>query len=174
MAQATGLQDFVTARRIAHTLKSVAGNIGATRLEFAASVLEACLQSPASQAAIEASLADVRKLLAALTAVLEQALDNPAAQALASTNLTPDGFANSSLPPDNSGSAESGDALAVCLQLKSLLSAMDFAAEQCFTRHQSLLRSVLGPDFETLKIAMAAFDFEKAGQILDRSYLHPF
>ena len=137
-----GLPNPANTRRFAHTLKSVAGNIGATRLKFAASVLDACLQTPGSQAAVEASLADVRGLLDALCAQLQQGLGIPAAHPV--SFAVGDTSAPFIATPSAPHASNPGEALAVCLQRKALLNAM------------------------------AAFDFELAGQILNRGPLHRF
>ena len=137
-----GLPNPANTRRIAHTLKSVAGNIGATRQMFAASVLEACLQTPGSQAAVEARLADVRDLLDALCARLQQGFGTSAAHPV--SFAVGDTSAPFSATPSAPHASNPGEALAVCLQRKALLNAM------------------------------AAFDFELAGQILDRGPLRRF
>lgn len=156
--------DTSLARRIAHTLKSVADNVGATRLERAATQLEASLvQQPASLAAVSASLADVRGLLRALCLELRAPLQLARAQ----TTTQPASADENAAPAGRN--VDPGEALAVCLQLKMLLSAMDFAAEQCFARHTEVLQAVLGPNFAALKNVMANFNFEVAGQLLDRS-----
>lgn len=60
--------DAAAAERIAHTLKSVAGTLGAVALQGSAEELEAALRSDADGAALEAALADTTRTLERLMA----------------------------------------------------------------------------------------------------------
>jgi len=137
-AQAKG--DTPLAERLAHTLKGVAGNIGATGIQSAAGVLEKCLREGASMKDVEAAKQRVASSLDPLVAELHAALHRviPEPQ-------TPD--ATSAVAP----LAESREAAA---RLTTLLSDLDPGAADFVETHRGALRPLFGetawPDFEKL------------------------
>ena len=72
--QAVRAGDTETAVRLAHTLKGVAAGLGAQPVETAADDLEGCLRDDAALTRVDGAMAQVRALLDALVAALEQAL----------------------------------------------------------------------------------------------------
>ncbi len=142
IAQALQAGDHATAERTAHTLKGVAGNIGASALQQAAGVLEAAIHAQQPCAAL---LPPVQQQLDALVSALGTALPAPAA--LAEADLAP-------LAP-------------VLAQLRSLLAEDDSDAAELFQQHRTLLQAALGPAHTAMASAIAGFDFEAALLALD-------
>ena len=159
LAAALAGADLGTAQRLAHTLKTVAGNIGAAALQQAAAELEhACQpQVPAAQRAQWQQQCErlLRPLLQALTAYLAQS-QAPAATASAAPE-----------PFDARAAAE------VCQQLDRLLAEDDMEAADLYAQHEDLLRAALGERHEALAQALRQFDFETALQVLRQSPTPP-
>ena len=142
IAQALQATDSATAERLAHTLKSVAGNIGASSLQRAADLLEAAIHT---QQPCEALLEPVQTQLAALVAALQAALPAPTALAeIDQAQLNP-----------------------VLTQLRNLLAEDDSDASELFQQHSALLQTALGTVHTTVASAMAEYDFEAALKALN-------
>jgi two-component system sensor histidine kinase/response regulator len=142
IAQALQDGDHATAERTAHTLKGVAGNIGASALQHAAGLLEAAIHA---QQPCDTLLPPVHSQLTELIAALHRAL--PAPTALAEADLA-------QLNP-------------VLAQLRSLLAEDDSDAAELFQQHSALLQSALGPAHASIASAMAEYNFEAALQALN-------
>ncbi len=147
LGAALNANDWNTAERIAHTLKSVAGSIGATRLESVAAALESIIHQRESRSMIDAYLTQPTELLAALVAVLKEITPVPE-QAAPAASATP------------------AEVTRVCQQLIRLLGEMDFEAEAYFKRHGPLLSAALGEAHGAVQAAMSQFDFEQGLQLL--------
>jgi two-component system sensor histidine kinase/response regulator len=144
IAQALRDNDPATAERLAHTLKGVAGNIGAHDLQQQAAVLEEALRErrapPDTDAALVAVAASLHALLAALRPHLA------AAQTSAEASGTP------AAVPDQ----------ALLQRLAQLLEQDDAEAAELLAGHQAALGAALGPHYATLSRAVADYDFEAA------------
>ncbi len=81
--------DAALAERLAHTLKGVAGNIGAKPVQTAASQLEKLIREKSTAAAVETAKQQVASALESLIAGLKQVVDVPAPQAPSSTTTAP-------------------------------------------------------------------------------------
>ncbi|MES2016598.1 MAG: response regulator [Pseudomonadota bacterium] len=138
--------DNATAERIAHTLKGLAGNIGASALQRHAGVVELALRQGADTGDVSVQLAALRASLAeqiaAIVAVLP-ALDAPAA-----------------------GASGHGQLAAICAQLAALLRKDDGHAERLINRHAALLRAAFPDHFHDLLEATRQFDSERALAVL--------
>jgi len=134
----------VDAERVAHTLKSSAGNIGAAGLQEIAGRLEAALRGTAAADGLESDLAAAARELARLVAAIAAALP-PAAPAAAID-----------------GSAAKRE----LAQLEALLADDDAQALDFHARHRDLLRAVLGETAAELEAALDACDLEAALNIL--------
>jgi PAS domain S-box-containing protein len=141
IAQALQTQDTASAERYAHTLKGLAGNIGATELQEAANRLESALQAGQSLATLAGLLTPVSVQLAALVEALRTALPNP----------TPSGA-----PVDPAQLA------AVLARVRQLLAESDPDAIDIWQQHKALLENALGDTFHKVSAAMANYDFEAA------------
>ncbi len=138
--------DSATAERLAHTLKGVAGNIGATHLQHAAGLLEAAIPTQPPEA-LATLLAPVRTQLDALTTALHAAL-RPAADA----------------PPDDPAQWAQ-----LRQQLAALLAEDDPESIEIFALHRALLQTTLGAAYPPMASAMADYDFETALGLLNES-----
>jgi PAS domain S-box-containing protein len=138
--------DWLLAERIAHTLKGVAGNIGARELEAAAAILEHGVRQghlSHDHAMVKAALQRPKLLLDSLVAALEE-----------------------KLPPTSSGfselSASPAQVEVICQKLAALLANQDFEAEEVFAQNRTALRSALGTSYEELKRNIVSFNFDQA------------
>ncbi len=155
VADALAEGDERTAERIAHTLKGVAGNLGASGIQDAAGQLEAALHDGRERPAIDALLAALTARLGALIASLERALPPAAADA---------------------GDVEAGDERAapmavgaVRARLAALLRDDDPAANAVLDEHAILLREAMPAQYDALVAAVRGFNFGEALAILENS-----
>jgi two-component system sensor histidine kinase/response regulator len=139
--------DHASAERFAHTLKGVAGNIGATRIMDLAADLEAALRDGSPRDETRAHVAMVSDALKHLIDALQVRLDT-GADAGAIAERAP--FAFSALN-----------------QLKSLVAASDAEALDLLSEHRLFLRKIFDQDFGKLEQAIAEFDFERALAIIE-------
>jgi signal transduction histidine kinase/DNA-binding response OmpR family regulator/HPt (histidine-containing phosphotransfer) domain-containing protein len=118
--------DNTLAERLAHTLKGVAGNIGAKRVQTAAGALEKLLRAKCAEGELSAAKEQVNAALNPLVAQLRAVLDSPGPG-------TPAPFAAGAAVPR----AESHAAAA---QLAKLLSEFDPGAADFMEANQAALR----------------------------------
>jgi PAS domain S-box-containing protein len=125
--------DNALAERLAHTLKGVAGNIGAKPVQAAAGVLEKLIRDRAASAEVETAQRQVAEVLDSLVAELHGKLTSPASAALppASTPLPP------VAPAEVRAAAE---------QLAKLLSEFDPGAVEFIEANQAALSSLFRGD----------------------------
>jgi len=145
--QALQAGDTATAERLAHTLKGLSGNIGASALQIEMEKVEAALRGQASLETVRPLLAPPATLLADLLAQLQARLP---AQASA----------------DSSGVGDPEEIAPVCRKMRELLAFDDPEAAVLLQDHATLLRAALGDNYRALKIAVDEFDFEAALQVL--------
>lgn len=143
-ALATG--DRATAERLAHTLKGVSGNIGATVIELLAAELERALRQRSGMEILEPLLARTRETLAVWIAELRTALasdrqaDLPVAPALDWAGLQP-----------------------ILARLEQLLADDDAEAADVLAAHRAALAATLPIEsFLALEKAIGDYDFEGA------------
>jgi signal transduction histidine kinase/CheY-like chemotaxis protein/HAMP domain-containing protein len=120
------------AERLAHTLKGVAGNIGAKPVQAAAGAVEKLLREQAADPAVRASVAD---LAGALTSVLDELRRHLPAAASVPADAAPPG------PPP--APAESRAAAG---KLAALLAEFDPAAVEFIDTHQAALQPLFSAD----------------------------
>ncbi len=143
-ARAAGKHEEAT--RIVHTLKGLAGNIGAHALESAAAQL--LLEENAQNPAIEDALRVVEAQLAQTLAALPDLLGAP------------------SMPPTSPASLPAPAALD---RLRALLADDDSRALAAYAELAPQLREALGADdADALERALTRYDFEVAARILGR------
>jgi PAS domain S-box-containing protein len=144
--------DRVLAQRLAHTLRGLAGNLGATQLQEEASAVETALGSGLPTANVEPLLARLTRTLAALVDALHIALPS-----LVSTATTPPAA------PDDVNAAA---ARTCCDRLQALLNQNDADARSYFQAHHALLHAALGPAFGPIAQAIEVYDFDAAATAL--------
>ncbi len=160
MREAIDRTQWVAAQRLAHTLKSVAGNLGAVRLQAQAEVLERSISE------YQGAPLDLPALLDQIQAIDQNmhTLSKQLAAALGLAQPLP-------LPAEPASSAavssDGGAALqAVRTDLVRLLTQGEFGAVELLERHSAQLAQAMGADFDRLVRAVDAFDFDGALLIL--------
>jgi two-component system, sensor histidine kinase and response regulator len=147
LAAALADGDLASAERLAHTLKGVAGNIGATTVQELATRLEVPLHRRDAAAAVVAygALQPVLdELLTALALWFEERRSPAVAQV-----------------------SEPGPATEVLARLEQLLAADDYEAADLVVGASAQLRTVLsGTAFAAIEAAIGQFDFETALALL--------
>ena len=135
--------DVTAAVRQAHTLKGVAGHIGAEAVSAAAEQLEQAMQEGAAADQIEAQISATGYCVARLIAALSSHLPTASAP-MAEADFDPPSLA------------------ATCAQLEKLLRESDCASLELVERQAGLLRAGLGERFAALQQAVNSFDFDQA------------
>jgi two-component system sensor histidine kinase/response regulator len=142
--------DFNTAERIAHTLKGVSGNIGASSLQQSAAELETSLREKQPSETIAACLATTSASLHTLLQALEAAL--PAEiETVAVVNV------------------DAAQLQQVCRQLYDLLSEDDPEAAECFAEHHGLLKAAFPTRVDAMALALNHFEFETGLMLLQQA-----
>jgi PAS domain S-box-containing protein len=135
-----------SAERPAHTLKGVAGNIGATALQHLAYRLETAIKEHRPRQEVEDCLAAVKTLLDALILELEQQM--PAA------------------PSRTAVRVDQATLNEVCDRLESLLAFDDAAATAVLDANADLLHAAFPDHYHQIERGIRAFDFESARKAL--------
>jgi signal transduction histidine kinase/CheY-like chemotaxis protein len=144
--QALQAQDSTLAKRLAHTLKGLAGNIAAADLQHAAKAVDEALRD-------SNTLDTLNPLLDALEASLVQQITD-IRLALPSTAATA------------KHPVMDAQQLATVSQQLSTLLANDGNAERLFKEHRDLLQSAFPKHFAELEAAITQFDSERGLQVL--------
>jgi two-component system sensor histidine kinase/response regulator len=142
MSQALEVEDKTLAERLAHTLKGVAGNIGAESIQQAAAELETAIKTAQSRSEIDLLLTQVENPLESLIEQLE-----------------------AQLPPE----AETIKVIIdfakleeICTQLSDLLSEDDAEAADLLQNNSDLLKSAFPNHYNAIAAGINSFDFEAA------------
>ncbi|NVZ09586.1 PAS domain S-box protein [Allochromatium humboldtianum] len=138
-----------TARRLVHTLKGVAANLGATRLPGLAVELERLFKQAAPESELEPAIRRLESELDALVADIGRALPAP---------VVPEAVA---FDPEQSA--------AVLAELATLLAEDNVRAAQVMRDHSGLLRAALGEAAVELERRIESFDYEAALRTLTRA-----
>nr|WP_315204027.1 response regulator [uncultured Albidiferax sp.] len=154
--KALDAHDHAVAERLAHTLKGVAGNVGAGELQELAGTVEKLVHTQAPREAMGQPISELQHALADMVHALEERL-----------------------PPDESPRSVELDmhkVSSICDQLADLLADDDPAATEVFTLHADLLRSGMGRRYLDIEAAMNNYDYEGALNLLRKpaeSGYHP-
>ena len=144
--------DPATAERLSHTLKGLAGNIGAAALQQQAAQLEHALREHLPDN-------EIRQHLATLAQGLERQVN----------------AINLSLPPlvpdQEVGQIDRQKSAEVLQQIEQLLGADDPKVERLWKEHEALLKAALSRHYRALDEAIRQFDFEQALAILSQADL---
>jgi two-component system, sensor histidine kinase and response regulator len=143
--------DWSTARRLAHTLKGEAAQIGAEPLRCDAEQLEHALRKGEAVDSINAMLDRVDASLEELLAVLQRRPKPVAAEPRPAV--------------------EGADFEQLRRKLAAQLAANDYESVQTFADHQDDLRSGLGATYESLERAIEDFELESALELLEKPEL---
>jgi len=140
-------QQWLDARRTIHTLKGLAGTLGAVRLQHTALAVETALLDPHLRSDLTGQLADLEVELSTLVHALQARLPQQE-----EVRRPP--------PLDWTLAAH------VCDDLAVLLDQDDTGAIELFREHADLLRQALGSAAPSLEAALQGFDFERAAGLL--------
>jgi signal transduction histidine kinase/CheY-like chemotaxis protein len=138
-------------QRIAHTLKAVAGNIGALAVAESAATLERLLESDYSDAALQESLTHAREALTLLCNGLQEV-----------PSLGWESIQSAAMPLDSEPMERPDQLLQT---LKALVASDDAEAIELWIANGRLLRTYL-PRARDIEAALLAYDFETASQLL--------
>jgi two-component system sensor histidine kinase/response regulator len=134
--------DASTAERLIHTLKGVAGNIGATEIQVQAAALELALQEHEPKEALDATLDVLGVSLQELVQSLEAALPES--------------------PTPVAGEVDPETLAAACRKLAALLAASDSEATDALDESAPVLRAAFALRFPLIDTAVRSYDFEAA------------
>ena len=143
--------DPTTAERTAHTLKGVAGNIGASLLQASAAQLERAIHLQEPLADIQAHAERTAGLLGPLVAAIDRQLPTPIAVVEAAVAV------------------DSAQVDAICARLANLLREDDAESIELLQEHATLLQQVLHGTYAEIETAVAQFDFETALERLEQA-----
>lgn len=144
--------DRAGAERSAHTLKGVAGNLGAVALQASAAALETALRESADAAPVGACIAHTEQVLGALLQALQQTPGFAAEEAAAE-------------PGAPTGEAGRQRAQAVLAQLRQCLREDDPSAQALWQENAGLLGQLLEQP-QAVQKAIEGFEFETALDLL--------
>ena len=158
-------QDAPLALRIVHTLKGVAGNIGAVSLEATAAALESALELPPdSPHAAHPGSGQLAELIAQTGRELGSLLSAIGALEARFTLHSAPMPLSATQQPFNAAQFE-----ALCHRLAQLLAQRDFEAEELFSSQRKAFDAAFGRDALALKSAIDRFDFDLALVELQRA-----
>ncbi len=139
--------DQAVAERVAHTVKGVAGNLGATTLQTLAAEVEGALRAGKARDGVEAGLAAMSAELSRLVEALQH-------------------WMATSEPGVAEGQSNGADAGKAVAELSALLADDDAESVECFARYRDALKAAYPVAFRGLEMAMRNFDFETALAVL--------
>jgi two-component system sensor histidine kinase/response regulator len=142
--------DQDTAERMAHTLKGLAGNLGATALQHTAEHLESALHNQVSPGLIQKALMHTDEMLLELLEALQTVPHLVPKKKPAGHDIT---------------SVEREQALALTEQIRNLLRSDDALAQDLWGAHAAILHAVHAKA-EEIESAIANFEFETAIELL--------
>jgi len=161
--QALHAAQWERAQRLAHTLKGVAGTLGAVQLQTLAEALEAAIVAARVGSVDPASLRpQVRALDECLLLLIQQL---SLALAMVRSEVTPAAPSAGQLEAD----ADDVPLVDIVRDLSQLFAQGEFGAVALLTRHNRQLRLAMGNDFDRLERAVQEFDFGRALIILGDS-----
>jgi two-component system sensor histidine kinase/response regulator len=135
--------DQAAAERLAHTVRGVAGTIGAVHLQECAAGLEQAIRNRHEPETVEAHLRTFQGALSEVVASVESTLPPP--------------------QPDAMNPPGSGEGFhEVCRTLIELLKDDDCTACDCFETHSALFSDAIPAEFASIREAIRGFDFEAA------------
>ena len=143
--------DAATAERLAHTLKSVAGTIGATALQAGAADLELAIRRHDERETLETLMLLCEATLSGVTDELEAKLPQE----------------QTAVP----SSVDRSQLETVCGMLAGLLKEDDPNAAEFFTVHRELLRDAFPDHFAKIEKAICGFDFDTGLAVLETARL---
>ena len=142
--------DAALAKRLAHTLRGLAGNLGAAALQAQAAEVELAIGGGTRLPELEAGLVRLAGLLDPLVQALHTALPAPATGA----------------GPADAAAPDCAAVMAVGEHLRELLEQADGDALHYFSEHRALLQATIGPACDDIAQAIDGYDFDTAARTL--------
>jgi two-component system sensor histidine kinase/response regulator len=156
IVDALARHDRALARRLAHSLRGVAGNLGAARVQAAAARLETAINDGEPAAAIDAAIAAVSVALAPLIAKLRAALDTTR------VDVRRQEEAPAPAPIDPARAREAA------IRLAQLLSDFDPSASEYLAANDAALRSHFDAEgWQQFEALVHGYAFDEARARLD-------
>jgi two-component system sensor histidine kinase/response regulator len=153
MRQRLAEADTATASLLAHTLKGLAGNLGATRLFESADVLENLLGTDSTPMRLEQALGATEKLLQRLVHALKQTPGFAQVQEVRAYEML---------------SAQDKQAAAQIVQeIKTCLLDNNANALEIWETHNDILRPLFA-HWTLIEVAISAFEFETALELMNQ------
>jgi two-component system sensor histidine kinase/response regulator len=147
--------DFATAERLAHTVKGVAGNLGAGPVQAAAAELQRAISDGADPTRLEERRVQLAAVLTELVDGLQRALGAPAGPA-----------AN----PSGHRSVEPAEIASAVAEMQRCIANLDAAAVDCLTAHRDVFQSLFtAEDFAEFERLVESYDFDGARAQLERA-----
>ncbi len=148
--------DTELAQRLAHTLKGMAGNLSAVRLQESARVLEIAIEKKRSDEIAEA----IRRLEEELICVLKSV------ETLQETPIS--AKAEKKSAPENEIRMTLSELASKLAELEKLISENDIEAETCFELLKPhLIAYEVGEEARKLEARLSGYDFDEAQSILE-------
>ena len=155
IGQALEQNDFYAAELVAHTVKGLAGNIGATAVQQSAAVLERLLSEKGEKKAIAEALVAFSAVLGKSVTAIENAIP----------------VMHEKAPPESEevSAEDRGKRDVICASLKKLLQEGDTEAAEFFAQHQTILKAIFPREFPLLREKIDQFDFDFALVVLKQA-----
>ena len=150
--------DFSEMEMIAHTVKGLAGNIGANNMQACAESLEQAVKGKLERQVIQAALDLFASTLEKTLAAIEKSVPDLRHESVSNTKGT-------------FNAAQTKQAF-VCAALMNLLENGDTAAMDFLSENQEVLKTALADDFGSLQKMIEGFDFDAALAVLQRIGVH--
>lgn len=147
--RAFGEKDYELAERLAHTLKSVSGNIGAGAIQSLASRLEAAIKSGRPHE-------EITRMHLEVCAALEIMLDE-IDQNILQKQYEPDRV------------TDSAELDGICKELIDSLEDNDASAVEIFQNNRDVLKSAFPEQYSAIENAVSSFDFDTSLDLLKQA-----
>ncbi len=154
IAQALAANDRATAERLAHTLRGVSGQIGASGVQEAANVLENAIHRGHDLGALTLLQEKLNGHLTPLVEALHQALTSDNAEVATAAAEAAIAASERTLPPEQLQQ--------LYQQLQALLADDDAQVVDLLNQHAATLQQGLGPAYNTIHRAVSNYDFNVA------------
>ncbi len=147
IATALDQDDWDTAERLAHTIKGLAGTLGAQRIQSLAGLLEQAIRHREPRPSVEEPLREFAAAVAELLAELDKKLPPPPT-------------------PVMDGPVDLRKLEPVCIELVRLFADDDITAIQVLEANAGVLKALFQEDYGRFERAVMDFDFETAESAL--------
>jgi two-component system, sensor histidine kinase and response regulator len=152
IAEALETNDWSLGERIAHTIKGVAGSLGAVRVQQAAAAMEKSIRERSASNLLKPVLKEFNVVLKDFISRLRDSLPSYTPQSVVSTATT-----------------DPEQVKLVVKQMMEYLNNFDPAAGECLEAHGDIFRGLLNEDFAVFEKEIANFAFADALATLEKA-----